>query len=67
MSIFDEPKVDCHCHLFDPVRFPYRIDTPYRPAGQEIAFATQMEHVFEAYGVRHALLVQPNSMPLVRL
>ena len=61
MSVFDEPKIDTHCHLFDPARFPYLADTPYRPAGQEIATATQMRHVFAAYGVRYALLTQPNS------
>ena len=61
MSVFDEPKIDTHCHLFDPANFPYLADTPYRPAGQEIASANQMRHVFAAYGVRYALLTQPNS------
>lgn len=61
MSVFDEPKIDCHCHLFDPARYPYRADTPYRPAGQEIATLEQMRAVFGAYGVGRALLVQPNS------
>lgn len=61
MSVFDEPKIDTHCHLFDPVRYPYRPDTPYRPAGQEVATLDQMEAVFAAYNVGRALLVQPNS------
>lgn len=61
MSVYDEPKIDCHCHLFDPARYPYRAETPYRPAGQEIATLEQMRAVFAAYGVRRALLVQPNS------
>ena len=61
MSVFDEPKIDCHCHLLDPARFPYGADNPYRPAGQEIATAGQMDQIFRAYGVRNALLVQPNS------
>jgi predicted TIM-barrel fold metal-dependent hydrolase len=61
MSIFDEPKVDCHNHLLDPLHFPYFADTPYRPAGQEIATLGQMRHVFAAYGVHNALIVQPNS------
>jgi predicted TIM-barrel fold metal-dependent hydrolase len=61
MSIFDEPKVDCHLHLLDPLRFPYAADTPYRPAGQEITTAAQMNQMFAAYGIRNALLVQPNS------
>lgn len=61
MSVFDEPEIDCHCHLLDPVRFPNTADTPFLPAGQEIATLGQMNHVFRAYGVRRALLVQPNS------
>ena len=56
MSVFDEPKIDTHCHLFDPVRYPYRPDTPYRPAGQEVATLDQMEAVFAAYNVGRALL-----------
>jgi predicted TIM-barrel fold metal-dependent hydrolase len=61
MSVFDEDKIDCHCHVFDPARFPYRDDTAYRPAGQEIGTAAQFVQVMEAYGVRHALLVGPTS------
>jgi predicted TIM-barrel fold metal-dependent hydrolase len=61
MSVNDEPKVDCHCHILDPVRFAYVADTRFRPAGQEISTAVQIDHVFAAHGVRNALLVQPNS------
>lgn len=61
MSIFDEPKVDCHNHVFDPARFPYADDVAYRPGGQELATAAQYRQVMDAYGVRHALLVGPNS------
>lgn len=61
VSILEEPKIDCHCHVLDPARFPYRADTPYRPSGQEIGTAAQMEHVFAAYGIRGALVVGPNS------
>lgn len=61
MSVFDEDKIDCHCHIFDPVRFPYRDDTAYRPAQQEIGTAAQFVHVMDSYGVRHALLVGPTS------
>ena len=60
-SIYDEPKVDCHCHVFDPARFPYGADTFYRPAGQEIGTASQLAHVMDAYGIRYGLLVGPNS------
>jgi predicted TIM-barrel fold metal-dependent hydrolase len=61
MSIFDEPKVDCHTHVLDPGGFPYAPDTHYRPAGQEIGTAAQLRQVMDAYGVRYALIVGPNS------
>lgn len=61
MTIFDEPKIDCHNHIFDPARFPYIDDAMYRPAGQEIATAAQFQAVMDTYGVRHALLVGPTS------
>jgi len=61
MSIFDEPKIDCHVHVLDPVRFPYRADTHYAPTGQEIGTPAQLAQVMDAYGTRHALLVGPNS------
>jgi predicted TIM-barrel fold metal-dependent hydrolase len=61
MNIYDEPKIDCHNHVLDPARFPYAADTAYRPAGQEIGSASYFLHVLDAYGVRHALLVGPNS------
>ncbi len=61
MSVFDEPKVDCHCHVLDPARFPYAPDVAYRPAGQEIAPLEQYLQVMQAYGITQALLVGPNS------
>lgn len=61
MSVFEEPKVDAHCHVFDPARFPYAPDVTYRPAGPELAPLAQYLLVMEAYGIRHALLVGPNS------
>lgn len=61
MSVFDEPKVDAHCHVLDPARFPYAPDVAYRPAGQEIAPLSQYLQAMDAYGIRHALLVGPNS------
>jgi len=59
--LYDRPKIDCHCHVFDPDAFPYAPDTPYAPAGGEIATADYFGAVMDAYGVRHALLVGPNS------
>jgi predicted TIM-barrel fold metal-dependent hydrolase len=61
MSVFDEPKIDTHCHVLDPARFPYAPDVAYRPAGQEIAPLDQYLQVMDAYGIRHALFVGPNS------
>ncbi|AYN16473.1 2-pyrone-4,6-dicarboxylate hydrolase [Pseudomonas monteilii] len=61
MNIFDEPKIDCHNHLFDPARFPYHPEAPYAPSGQEVATQEQFTRVMNAYGVHHALLVGPNS------
>ena len=61
MSIYDEPKIDCHNHLFDPARFAYRADTVYAPSGQEVAPLAQFARVMDAYGVHHALLVGPIS------
>jgi len=61
VNIFDEPKIDCHNHLFDPARFPYHPDAPYAPSGQEVATLEQFNRVMDAYGVQHALLVGPNS------
>jgi predicted TIM-barrel fold metal-dependent hydrolase len=61
LGILDEPKIDCHVHVVDPRRFPYREDTHYRPAGQEIGTADQLWRVMEVYGVTHALIVGPNS------
>jgi predicted TIM-barrel fold metal-dependent hydrolase len=61
MSLFDEPKIDTHCHVLDPARFAYAPDVAYRPAGQEIAPLEQYLQVMDAYGIRHALFVGPNS------
>lgn len=61
MRVFAEPKVDAHCHVLDPARFAYADDVAYRPAGQEIGTTVQYRRVMDAYGVRHALLVGPNS------
>lgn len=60
-SIFAERKIDCHVHVFDPARFPYRADTHYAPSGQEIGTPAQLVQAMDAYGTTHALLVGPNS------
>ena len=61
MSVFLEPKIDCHVHVLDPIAFPYGKDIDYKPSGQEIGTPPQLDAVMQAYGVTHALLVQPNS------
>ena len=61
MSLFSEPKIDCHVHVLDPVHFPYGKDITYHPSGQESGTPAQLSQVMKTYGVQHALLVQPNS------
>ena len=61
MSVFTEPKIDCHVHVLDPVNFPYGKNIDYKPSGQEIGTPPQLAQVMRTYGVSHALLVQPNS------
>ena len=61
MSVFDEAKIDCHNHIFDPARFPYSPDTRYRPEGVELNTAPQFMALLDRHGVNHALLVEPNS------
>jgi predicted TIM-barrel fold metal-dependent hydrolase len=60
--LVDPPRVvDCHVHVFDPQRFPYRSDTFYAPAGQELGTPARLRSALDAHGVEHALLVGPNS------
>ena len=61
MRILTEKKIDAHCHVFDPTRFPYHPDVTYRPAGQEMGHAAYFQELMDCYAVQHALLVGPNS------
>src|SRR5471030_1477225 len=61
MSLFQEPKIDCHTHVIYPARFPYGRDIEYKPSGPEIGTTAQLRQVMKTYGVSHSLLVQPNS------
>ena len=61
MSVFDEPKIDAHCHVLEPTRFAYAADVAYEPVAQEIGPVHQYLQVMDAYGIAHALLVAPNS------
>jgi predicted TIM-barrel fold metal-dependent hydrolase len=55
------PKIDTHCHILDPARFPYAPDVAYRPAGQEQGEYRALRALMQCYNVGHALLVEPNS------
>ena len=57
----NDPRIDCHVHVLDPARFPYSPDAPFHPSGGEIATAESLGQVLDAHGVRHALIVGPNS------
>jgi predicted TIM-barrel fold metal-dependent hydrolase len=61
LSILEENKIDCHCHILDPIAHPYPKDNPYHPKGQEVGDAQYFTQVMSCYGVKHALLVGPNS------
>jgi predicted TIM-barrel fold metal-dependent hydrolase len=61
MSIFDQPKIDTHHHVFDPANFPYIAETAYRPAGHEIGTVDDYQAVMQAYNIRHSLIVGPTS------
>jgi predicted TIM-barrel fold metal-dependent hydrolase len=61
MSLYDEPKIDCHNHVFDPARFPYSPDAAYKPPPHEVGTAAHFLRVLDAYGVRYALVVGPTS------
>jgi predicted TIM-barrel fold metal-dependent hydrolase len=61
MNLYDEPKIDCHNHVFDPARFPYAADAAYKPPPHEVGTAAHFLRVLDAYGVRYALLVGPTS------
>ncbi len=57
----DEWLIDCHVHVFDPDRFPYAPDARYVPTGPETGTVEQLCRTHDVHGVRHALLVGPNS------
>ena len=61
VTIFDEPKIDCHNHLLDPAHFGYAPNAWYHPVANEQGTAHQLTDMFTAYGSRHALVVGPNS------
>jgi predicted TIM-barrel fold metal-dependent hydrolase len=60
-SQYIESAIDCHVHVFDPLRFPYAADALYQPLPGETGTTQQLSHVLDAHGVRRALIVGPNS------
>ncbi len=62
MSMSDpEFAIDCHVHVFDPLRFPYVPDAWYLPSPAETGTPALLDQVLTAHDVRHALIVGPNS------
>ena len=66
MNVLTEPKIDSHCHVLDPQRFPYAPDVAYEPQGQEIGTPDYFRHVMRAYGVQRALLVGAGLLTITR-
>ena len=60
LSIFDDPKIDCHNHVFDPAWFEFSPKAYYFPGGAELGTRSQLTALSEAYGVQRALVIQPN-------
>jgi len=60
-SFFSEPKIDAHCHILEPDRFPYGEKIAYHPRGQEMGDVKYFKQLMACYNVEHALLVGPNS------
>ena len=58
----EEPKIDCHVHVFDPARFPYAADAWYLPAAAEAGtpdcgpLLTLLEQLLPDAAARHAVL-----------
>lgn len=56
-----EPKIDFHCHVLDPARFPYTPGVAYEPDGGEIGPVEALMATMDAYGIDHSVVVGPNS------
>jgi len=61
MNTTHQPKIDCHVHVLDPARFPYTPGVWYEPIGPERGTTLDLANVHDFHGVKHALLVEPNS------
>lgn len=61
MPDFSQPRIDTHHHIFDPQKFPYISDTPYRPEGHELGTVDYYRYVMDAYNIRHSVIIGPTS------
>lgn len=52
---------DCHVHVFDPARFPFRADTPYQPIPCECGTVDDLAATLDAAGIERVVLVNPTS------
>jgi predicted TIM-barrel fold metal-dependent hydrolase len=53
--------VDTHCHIIDPVRFPFADGPGYKPHPEEAGTADEFCRALDANRVAHAVLVQPSG------
>ena len=57
----DTGIVDCHLHIIDHGRYPFRPGVGYTPRPDESGPREALASVLDAHGVAHALLVQPSG------
>jgi len=50
------PTIETHVHLFDPARFPYAADAPYKPAAYPLEDHLKL---VESAGLAHSIIVHP--------
>ena len=57
----DTGIVDCHLHIIDHGRYPFRPGVGYTPRPDESGPREALASVLDGHGVAHALLVQPSG------
>jgi predicted TIM-barrel fold metal-dependent hydrolase len=57
----DTGIVDCHLHIIDHGRYPFRPGLGYTPRPDESGTREVLAATLDAHGVAHALLVQPSG------
>ena len=53
--------VDCHVHVFDPVRFPFAASAAYHPIGGECGSFADLAATLDTAGIERVVLVNPTS------